>query len=230
MKPGWLLAGLLCAGCATPGAPSSLSAQDAPEQQQAPSSGEPIYFAIDLPANPEFRAFLSGLADAQPELAFWAASLDDRFREAFGRDPACGARAEDMRYRWANVCAVPGAEGARLAVEDPETLLGLPEQEILAMSSTADPLAPIVAETSTVRLADQALDVTLRTSRLALPADFRGEPEAGLREHVDEVLATLELRLELVTPAFARGVDYARPEGDRCVPVDLYRVVEFSTP
>jgi hypothetical protein len=47
---------------------------------------------------------------------------------------------------------------------------------------------------------------------------------------VDEVLATLQLRLELVTPAFARGVDYARPEGDRCVPVDLYRVAEVITP
>lgn len=221
MRPAWLLAGLLCAGCAAPGGP---------EQQPSPATDEPIYFAIDLAANPEFQAFLSGLAEAQPELAFWAASLDDRFRQAFGSDPACGARAEDMRYRWANVCAVPGAEGARLAVEDPETLLGLPEQEILAMSSTPDPVAPIVAETSTVRLADQALEVTLRTSRLALPADFRGEPEAALREHVDEVLGTLQLRLELVTPAFARGTDYARPEGDRCVAVDLYRVVEFSTP
>jgi hypothetical protein len=135
-----------------------------------------------------------------------------------------------MRYRWANLCRVPGAEVARLAVEEPATLLGLAEPDLLAMTGTPEPLTPIVAETSTVRLADEALEVTLRTSRLALPADFAGEPDAALRDHVDEVLGTLRLRLELIAPAFTHGIDYARPEGDRCVPVDLYRVTEFSTP
>lgn len=230
MRAAWLLAGLLCAGCATPGARSAPSVQDAPAQQHSPAADEPIYFAIDLAANPEFRNVLSGLAAEQPELAAWAATLDEVFWRELGGDPACGARAEDMRYRWANLCRVPGAEVARLAVEEPDTLLGLAEQDVLAMTSTPEPLAPVVAETSTVRLSDRALAVTLRASRLALPADFRGEPEAALREHVDEVLGTLLLRLELVTPAFARGVDYARPESERCVPVDLYRVVEFSTP
>lgn len=230
MKPAWLITVLLCAGCAAPGAPLSSDAKDAAERQQPPASEEPIYFAIDLAANPEFRALLTDLAAEQPGLVFWAATLDNRYRQALGGDPACGARADDMRYRWANLCRFPGAEGARLAVEEPDTLLGLPEQEILAMTSTPDPFAPIMLEASTVRLADQTLQMTLRTSRLALPADFRGELEAALREHVDEVIGTLRLRLELLAPAFARGVDYARPEGDRCVPVDLYRVAEFSTP
>jgi hypothetical protein len=229
MKPAWLLAGLLCAGCAAPGAPSSSDTQESSQRQQPPASEEPIYFAIDLAAEPEFRAFLRGLAEEQPGLVFWAATLDNRYRQALGGDPACGARADDMRYRWANICRFPGAEGARLAVEEPDMLLGLPEQEILAMTSTPDPFAPIMLEASTVRLADQALEMTLRTSRLALPADFAGELEAALRDHVDEVLGTLRLRLELVMPAFARGVDWARPESDRCVPVDLYRVAEFRT-
>jgi hypothetical protein len=230
MRPAWLVAVWICAGCAAPGAPPSPGGQDAAERQQPPASEEPIYFTIDLAADPEFRALLSGLAEEQPGLVFWAATLDNRYRQALGGDPACGARADDMRYRWANLCRFPGAEGARLAVEEPDTLLGLPEQEILAMTSTPDPSAPIMLEASTVRLADQALEMTLRTSRLALPPDFRGEPESALLEHVDEVLATLQLRLELVTPAFARGVDYARPEGDRCAPVDLYRVAEVITP
>jgi len=230
MRPAWLLAALLCAGCAAPGAPPSPSVPDAPGLQQTPATDEPIYFTIDLGTNPEFRALLRGLAVEQPGLVFWTATLDNRYRQALGGDPACGARADDMRYRWANLCRFPGAEAARLAVEEPDMLLGLPEEEILAMSSTPDPFAPIIAEASTVRLADQALEMTLRTSRLALPADFAGEPEAALREHVDEVLSTLRLRLELVTPAFARGIDYARPEGDRCVPVDLYRVAEVVTP
>ncbi|NGP53011.1 hypothetical protein [Thioalkalivibrio sp. XN8] len=230
MRPAWLLTVLLCAGCAGPGAPSSPRAPDAADLQHPPATVDPIYFTIDLAANPEFRALLSGLAAEQPGLVFWAATLDNRYRQALGGDPACGARADDMRYRWANLCRFPGAEGARLAVEEPDTLLGLPEQEILAMTSTPDPFAPIILEASTVRLADQALEMTLRTSRLALPADFRGELEAALPKHVDEVLGTLRLRLELVTPAFARGVDYARPEGDRCVPVDLYRVAEVITP
>jgi hypothetical protein len=230
MRPAWLLAALLCAGCTVPGPPSSPGVPDAADLQRPPAPEEPIYFTIDLGADPEFRAFLSSLAAEQPGLVFWAATLDNRYRQALGGDPACGAPIDDMRYRWANLCRFPGAEGARLAVEEPDTLLGLTEQEILAMTSTPDPVAPIVAEASTVRLADQALEVTLRASRLALPPDFRGEPEAALREHVDEVLATLQLRLELVSPAFARGVDYARPEGDRCVPVDLYRVAEVITP
>lgn len=230
MRPAWLVAVWICAGCAAPGAPPSPGGQDAAERQQPPASEEPIYFTIDLAADPEFRALLSGLAAEQPGLVFWAATLDNRYRQALGGDPACGAPIDDMRYRWANLCRFPGAEGARLAVEEPDTLLGLTEQEILAMTSTPDPVAPIVAEASTVRLADQALEVTLRASRLALPADFAGEPDAALRDHVDEVLGTMRLRLELVAPAFTRGIDYAQPEGDRCVPVDLYRVAEVITP
>jgi len=230
MRPAWLIAGLLCAGCAAPGAPPSSDALAKGNLQQSPATVDPIYFTIDLAANPEFRALLSDLAEEQPGLVAWAATLDNGFRQGLGSDPACGPPTDDMRYRWANLCRVPGAEAARLAVEEPDTLLGLPEQEILAMTSTPDPFAPIMLEASTVRLADQALQMTLRTSRLALPADFRGELEAALREHVDEVLGTLRLRLELVTPAFSRGVDYQRPEGDRCVPVDLYRIVEMSAP
>ena len=195
MRAAWLLAGLLCAGCAAPGAPSSPGAQDAAEPQQSRAADEPIYFAIDLAANPEFRALLRSLAEEQPGLAFWAATLDNGYRQALGGDPACGAPADDWRYRWANLCRVPGVEAARLAVDQPDTLLGLPDQDVLAMTSAPEPHAPIMLETSTVHLPKVALQVTLRASRLALPADFAGEPE-----------------------------------GDRCVPVDLYRVAEFSTP
>ncbi len=213
----------------TEGAPGgALACTETIDSVQTPAVPElPAYFVVDFGLAPESKELLNELARHRPELVFQVASLSVGARSLQTGDASCTAPVDNMRYWWAILDRMPSTELAQLALNQPDALISFSEQDLRSMTTTSEDGSVVMLETSAARLPGHDLEVNLRASRLSLPPDF-DPSENTFQQHISAVIGALRLRLELVTPAFARGVDHQLPEVDNCVSVDLYRIVDVS--